>query len=56
MSIYDKDFVYVNAEDSRKPGYLANKFAKIKREMKSRDAEIKAEKQRVVKNIKKVAL
>lgn len=36
---------YTTAEDSRKPGYLSRKFAKIKAELK-RD---KAETERVVK-------
>lgn len=41
MSLLDAKFKYVNAEDSRKPNYLRNKFASINKAI--RDA---AEKQK----------
>jgi len=34
-SIRDADFRYTTAEESRKPGYLARKFAKLRAEMKA---------------------
>jgi hypothetical protein len=49
--ITDKDFEYTNAADTSKPGYLAAKFAKIRRELDA--AMVKPPKPAVVSPIKR---
>jgi len=35
--LFSKEFRYRNSEETRKPGYLAKRFAKIRREQAERD-------------------
>lgn len=44
MSLLDPKWKYNSAEESRKPGYLARKFAKLKREQQ----ESKKQKEAIV--------
>lgn len=48
----DKDWKYVNAEDTRKPGYLARKFALIQNRMK-KEAEAAQQEPAKVRSIGK---
>ena len=36
MSIHDKSWKYADANETRKPGYLARKFARIRAEQKEK--------------------
>ena len=54
MSIKDKSWKYADANETRKPGYLARKFARIRAEQKEQ-AEAKAA-PRVVTQIRKGAI
>ncbi len=60
MGKVDRTFQYTSAEDSRRPGYLKNKFDRIRRELREKaerekkEAEAAAqEQQRVVRRISK---
>lgn len=55
MSILDPKWKYTNAEESRKPGYLKNKFARIQREQKEQaeqESAIRLEKIQRVRTIR----
>lgn len=49
----DRRFSYTNAADSAKPGYLKNKFDKIRRELAAKSEAIKIEVQAKVRRISK---
>jgi hypothetical protein len=48
MSIYDPNWRYHNAEDSRKPNYLRDRFKAIKKQQEKPKAEVRTLPQRVI--------
>lgn len=42
MSLFDPDWKYRSAEESRKPGYLARRFAEIRKKQKEAEKQTEA--------------